>query len=106
MREYGIKTYPADNAIQPGIDFIKWLLGVNSLTGKPLLYITENCINTIREFKNYRWDKEGMMPLKTEDHAMDALRYCLRGIYNKWRREGRQSIWFKYYDKENEDNEQ
>ncbi len=40
------------------------------------LYIFKNCVNMIREFKSYWWG-EGDRPKKTDDHAMDELRYYL-----------------------------
>lgn len=56
----------------------------NSMMGAPRLFITENCTATISEFDNYRWPKDPAgsltqhsyeVPLKKNDHAMDALRY-------------------------------
>jgi len=54
---------------------------------EPKLYVTENCHNLKREFRNYIWDnwtpkkadksdpKE--RPLKKDDHLLDALRYVV-----------------------------
>lgn len=42
--------------------------------GKPRLFIFKNCVNLIRELKSYWWGKEDV-PKKTDDHALDALRY-------------------------------
>lgn len=52
------------------------------------LFITNNCTNTIKELRNYRWDtwatrkqneeKEAKdRPKKTKDHACDTLRYLV-----------------------------
>lgn len=55
-----------------GISRVKNLLkGEN---GKPRLFVFENCVNMIREFKSYMWGN-GDMPVKKNDHAMDELRY-------------------------------
>ena len=41
-----------------------------------MLYVFKNCVNLIRELKNYRWGT-GDNPVKTDDHALDELRYYL-----------------------------
>ncbi len=43
---------------------------------KTKLYIFDNCVNMIREFKTYRWGK-GDSPVKEDDHCMDELRYYI-----------------------------
>jgi phage terminase large subunit-like protein len=57
---------------------------------EPDLYITRNCLNTIREFKHYSWDdwvrkrnradpKE--QPIKKDDHLVDSTRYlCMLDV--------------------------
>lgn len=55
---------------------------------KPGLVVDHKCINTIKEFNNYRaapaprtgTDPQDK-PLKADDHAMDALRYALVHLY-------------------------
>lgn len=58
----------------------------NSKKGSPRLFITENCVNTIKEFYLYRWPKDPSgalnqekyeVPVKKDDHAMDAMRYVI-----------------------------
>lgn len=57
-----------------GIQRVKqYLKGTN---GKPKIYIFPNCVNLIRELKTYRWGNEDV-PKKTDDHALDELRYYL-----------------------------
>jgi hypothetical protein len=56
---------------------------------KPMLFIDPSCVNTIKEFMNYKMAKaprtgtsdakEG--PEKKDDHAMDALRYGLMHLF-------------------------
>lgn len=41
---------------------------------RPKIFIFRTCVNLIRELKNYRWGK-GDLPVKTDDHALDELRY-------------------------------
>jgi phage terminase large subunit len=57
-----------------GIQRVKQYLKVND--GKSKLYIFPNCVNLIRELKKYRWG-EGDVPIKSDDHALDELRYYL-----------------------------
>jgi hypothetical protein len=56
------------------------------LKGSPRLFITEDCVDTIKEFSLYRWPKDqaGSLnqsayetPMKKDDHAMDCVRYTL-----------------------------
>ena len=52
--------------------------------GRPRLTVEPHCVNTIAEFESYCWkeNREGEYkdePEKANDHAMDALRYCVMG---------------------------
>jgi PBSX family phage terminase large subunit len=72
----GVKT-----SVNEGIQSVQRLL-VKPLNGNPRLFVTENCINTIREFELYRWDSfksgEGKdKPVQKDDHIMDAIRYVV-----------------------------
>ena len=40
------------------------------------LFIFKNCVNLIRELKSYSWGNEDL-PVKRDDHALDALRYYI-----------------------------
>ena len=52
----------------------------------PSLFVFNHCVNAIKEFESYRW-KEKLtsyedvndpdIPEKSNDHIMDALRYCM-----------------------------
>ena len=46
----------------------------NKAEFRPKIFIFKTCVNLIREIKNYRWG-EGDHPVKTDDHALDELRY-------------------------------
>lgn len=67
-----------------------------ALMGSPRLFVTKECPCTIEEFDLYRWPKERHgtldqssyeVPIKKDDHAMDALRYlilsCARPLFEK-----------------------
>lgn len=95
---YGVYISPAPKIysqemswVRSGIDKIKFLLKVSPITGKPRLFIYRTCKNLIREFESYQWlNKQEMsmadanereVPLKKDDHGMDALRYLTEGHY-------------------------
>lgn len=68
----GFNAMPADKSVKDGIDFVK----------RQKLHIYKNCVNTIKEIKNYKWkeDKNGNVldePVKFLDHSMDAMRYAI-----------------------------
>lgn len=60
--------------------------GIRKVKSMPL-YVTENSVNIVKEFKGYKWrtDKDGKRikekdrdePVKFNDHAMDAIRYAV-----------------------------
>jgi hypothetical protein len=79
-QEYGFYFMPANNEIEAGI------LKVNSYIERGKLKIHDTCPNLIREIQNYKFpdqsmDSEGKNlkenPVKSNDHAVDALRYLL-----------------------------
>ena len=58
----------------------------NPIMGAPRLFVTENCTAMLDEFDKYRWPKDPQgqvnqhayeVPVKDNDHAMDALRYAI-----------------------------
>jgi PBSX family phage terminase large subunit len=66
----------ADNDVENGIRF----LSTNLMGGR--LKIFNSCRNLIKEFESYIWDTRAKergkdIPLKENDHAIDALRYAL-----------------------------
>jgi phage terminase large subunit-like protein len=76
--DHGIFTIAGQHAVEAGINRVKERLR------KQRLYVFSNCVNLVREFEKYRWreptrsGEDGKpQPVKTEDHAMDALRYLV-----------------------------
>jgi len=66
----------AKNDVVPGIRFQAQLLSNGTYK------ICSNCIETIKEYRNYLWDSKASergedKPIKQFDHAMDAQRYAL-----------------------------
>ena len=57
-----------------GIQRVKSYL--KDANGNVKLYIFKTCPNLIRELKNYHWGN-GDLPVKTDDHALDELRYYI-----------------------------
>ncbi len=71
LRREGFNVIQARNDVLSGIRITAGLLK----TGK--IRICGNCKDSIREFYEYVWDsgKNGDMPKKENDHAMDDIRY-------------------------------
>lgn len=67
------RLHDADNAVLDGIrDTARCLQRGN-------VKISKKCVSVIKEFGGYVWDaKAGDVPVKENDHAMDALRYFVR----------------------------
>jgi hypothetical protein len=73
--ERGILVNPdVDKDLCTGIARVKSYLKQGN--GKPNLYIFSSCVHLIRELKGYFWGS-GDVPRKSDDHALDALRYYL-----------------------------
>ena len=76
FKQHGFKMLPAVKDTIMGIDFL------NRCT----VYITRRSKNLKEEWDNYKWkeDKDGNLievPIKDNDHAIDAVRY---GAYSEW----------------------
>jgi len=76
--EKGIVTIAPRSNILQGLELVRRQLRVRE-DGKPGLYISSKCVNTIKEFNLYSYpDKmDTEEPDKENDHAMDSLRYFL-----------------------------
>lgn len=83
FRDKLVPAVKAKNAVNTGLQAVKNRLVVQG-NGKPRLHVNRAAVNTIAEFESYQWaeNRHGMRdePLKTNDHALDALRYALMGI--------------------------
>ncbi len=82
LKERGFGIKKAKNDVLDGIRFVGSLL----LDGK--LMFNAACVNTLKEFNSYIWDIKAAnngedKPVKTNDHAMDAVRYFAYTILNK-----------------------
>jgi phage terminase large subunit-like protein len=77
--KYGVYTILGQNAVEAGINEVKQRLRDEKLV------VYKNCKNLIKEFKVYRRKEQtqrseediGMVPIKKDDHALDALRYLV-----------------------------
>jgi len=70
----------ANNDVLPGIKTVGKFISQNNIV------IRENCVNLKKELHSYSWDSKAALkgkdiPLKTNDHACDALRYCLYSAF-------------------------
>lgn len=74
--ERGINVNPNVNKdLFAGIAVVKSYLKRGN--GQPDLFLFKGCVNLIREFKGYFWSGAGDVPVKRDDHALDATRYFL-----------------------------
>lgn len=70
LRRQGVfRVRKANNAVLPGIQLVTRLLQQRQLL------VGESCRDAIREFGLYRWAEGTDAPEKTDDHAMDEIRY-------------------------------
>jgi PBSX family phage terminase large subunit len=79
----GCPATQANNEVLPGIQAVKNRL-VTRGDGRPRLRLSAEAVNTAVEFEQYAWmeNRDGVRdaPKKTNDHALDALRYACMGI--------------------------
>lgn len=83
LRRDGISgVRDADNALVPGIRTVSTALTEGTLK------VLKSCERLRAEFPSYTWDpkkqEQGVdMPMKANDHALDALRYLARRVLNR-----------------------
>jgi PBSX family phage terminase large subunit len=79
----GCPATQANNDVLPGIQAVKNRL-VTRGDGRARLRLSAEAVNTAVEFEQYAWaeNRDGVRdaPKKTNDHALDALRYACMGI--------------------------
>jgi len=115
--EFGIRTMPANNNLNFGIEVVKGLLTIRD--SETHLYIDpKRCPNTVREIEMYKWKEPEMAdfdevafkeePIKKDDDCMDCIRYgCvflrkfLKGIWDKENiaEKRREQLWKERYEK-------
>lgn len=77
LRKRGHTVQKADNDVLDGIADVSTMLKKNRIA------VDKSCQNTINEFGVYCWDDKAAergqdVPIKANDHAMDAIRYYVR----------------------------
>ena len=82
LRKRGVKVLKARNDVLDGIRQVATWLNLRKLC------IAAECKNTIKEFGSYIWDEKAAergedKPVKTADHAMDAIRYFVYTVFGK-----------------------
>jgi PBSX family phage terminase large subunit len=86
LHQEGIREVrQADNSVNNGIELM------SSIIQSGLLRVLSTCKNTITEFSSYSWDAKAQqrgedIPVKKNDHCMDALRYIANGTRIIWQR--------------------
>jgi phage terminase large subunit-like protein len=80
--DHGVYIGTGNNDVNYGLNRVRSYIQASGL------FITNNCVNLIKELRNYRWDtwatrkneesKEAKdKPRKVKDHAVDAMRYLV-----------------------------
>ena len=90
LKQRGFRIKKAKNDVIDGIRF------VGSLLNEEKIQFSKECVNTLKEFNSYIWDVKATdrgedKPVKTNDHAMDAVRYFCYTIIRKPK--GGVSVW-------------
>lgn len=89
LKQRGFSIKKAKNDVLDGIRFVA------SLLIEEKIYFNKDCKNTLQEFSSYIWDTKAAdrgedKPVKTNDHAMDSVRYF---CYTIIRKSSGMSIW-------------
>ncbi len=79
IRDAGFFAHDGHKGVKESID----------LCQRQTLYIPQSSINLIKEVQSYQWkeDKVGNVlsePVKFNDHALDAMRYCIWGLTERF----------------------
>jgi hypothetical protein len=80
LHKWGITTVNATHRVSEGIKAVRQTVNV---AGNRMLRVNPRCTNTIYEAGAYRADPKGraqtgeVIPLKQDDHTMDAIRYLI-----------------------------
>jgi len=74
MRRAGLYPKETNKDIKFGISKVQEVL-------RGRFYVLDKCVNAIEEFNTYHYDEEKMkeLPVKENDHLMDAIRYAIVG---------------------------
>lgn len=82
LKSYNVSVKEADNSVALGISRVQKCLVFD------VLQVSPSQKNLIREFGSYEYDKKALekgkeVPVKIDDHCMDALRYLVMGMWIK-----------------------
>lgn len=90
LSQAGLACAPAQNDVEMGIELIRRDM-MPGLDGQPLFHVFRNQPEVIKEIRGYRRHKDVKdasknerfdAPVKRNDHALDAFRYCRAGGLN------------------------
>jgi len=80
LRDIGLPAQGCKGRVLDGITAVQGYLRIQD-DGLPRLTVDPSCIDTINEFESYVWKPEKDVPVKENDHALDALRYGISGLF-------------------------
>lgn len=80
----GIAVLTRQTPLLGSLDKMRSLMrSINPSGIRPLLLVDTKCSELIRELQHYQYpDTGGEVPIKVNDHCIDALRYCLACFYH------------------------
>lgn len=83
LASQGIAVVTRQTPLIGSLDRLRSLMRMKSKDNlRPLLQVDRRCVDLIREFQQYQYpDNGGEVPIKENDHCIDALRYCLSSFY-------------------------
>ena len=81
-KPYQVLLRDAENDVRTGISRVQTLLTFDRLS------IAPQQENALREFRTYEYDKKSIergaeVPVKKDDHCMDAIRYAVMGMWSR-----------------------
>lgn len=104
--DYSVYVRDAENDVELGISRVQKVLGFGIMTVNPKQE------NATKEFGLYEYDKKTIekgkeVPVKENDHCMDAIRYAVMGAWNKIKRwlpeDEKEEDWKNPLDREEDD---
>jgi hypothetical protein len=82
----GLRTEPADHDLERGLEAVRSRLKADPVTGRVGLRFDRRVTRTLEELRRYHYAPGTELPVKEDDHAMDALRYLCAGLRQPVRR--------------------
>jgi len=86
LAQHGLRTEPADNRLERGLEAVRARLKADPVTGRVGLLFDRRAKHTLEEVHQYHYVPGSEEPVKEADHCMDALRYLCAALRGPVRR--------------------